>query len=79
MNDTPVETEVQAFQKSRHGKDTWCLTNSYWQGFMRQHASALATAKRNIIAACRSEWTTSKNILKMCSLVYAQMVDAGLD
>jgi hypothetical protein len=38
INNTPVETEVQAFQKSRHGKDTWCLTNSYWRGFIRRHA-----------------------------------------
>jgi hypothetical protein len=30
IKDTPVELEVQQFQKSRHGKDTWCLTNSYW-------------------------------------------------
>jgi hypothetical protein len=23
-------------------KDTWCLTNTYWQGFMRRHAQAVA-------------------------------------
>jgi hypothetical protein len=47
INDTPVEMEAQAFQTSRHGKDTWCLTNSYWRVFMRQHALPLATAKGN--------------------------------
>ena len=78
IKDTPVELEVQQFQKSRHGKDTWCLTNSYWRGFMRRHALPLSRAKGTRIAACRSEWTTFENILEMYNLIYAQMVDAGL-
>jgi hypothetical protein len=41
INNTPIEMEVQAFQKSRHGKDTSCLTNTYWQGFMRRHTQPL--------------------------------------
>jgi hypothetical protein len=35
IKNTPVEMEVQAFQTLRHDKDTLCLTNSYWGGFMR--------------------------------------------
>jgi hypothetical protein len=45
---------------------------------MRQHAFELAAAKGNRIAACRSEWTTFENISEMYTLVYEQMVDAGL-
>ncbi len=77
---TPVEKEVQAFQKSRHRKSTsWCLTNQYWRaGFMKRNAVALSRAKGNRIAACRSEWTTFENIVEMYNLVYDQMVDAGL-
>jgi hypothetical protein len=32
INHTQIEMEVQALQKSRHGNDTWYLTNAYWQG-----------------------------------------------
>ena len=77
---TPIEKEVQAFQKSRHGKSTsWCLTNMYWRlGFMKRNAASLSRAKGNRIAACRAEWTTFENISEMYNLVYDQMVDAGL-
>ena len=40
IENTPLEGKVQAFQASQYGKDTWRLTNSYWQGFMRWHAKS---------------------------------------
>ncbi len=78
IENTPLERKVQAFQASRYGKDTWSLTNSYWQGFMRRHAESLSLARGNRVAACRTEWTTYENVLEMYSLVYEQMVDAGV-
>jgi hypothetical protein len=45
---------------------------------MRQHEVELATAKGNGIAACRSEWTTFENFSEMYTLVYEQIVDAGV-
>jgi hypothetical protein len=78
IENTPLERKLQAFQASRYGKDTWRLTNSYWQGFMRRHAESLSLAKGNRVAACRTEWTTYENVLEMYSLVYEQMVDAGV-
>jgi hypothetical protein len=78
IKNTPLERKVQAFQASQYGKDTWRLTNLYWQGFMRRHAESLSLAKGNRVAACQSEWTTYENVLEMYSLVYEQMVDAGV-
>ena len=75
---TPTEEDVKSFQKSRHGKDTWILTNNYWQGFMRRHKRQLGLAKGNRVAACRAEWTTYENIAIMYTMVYDQMVNAGV-
>jgi hypothetical protein len=78
IKNTPLERKVQAFHASRYGKDTWRPTNLCWQGFKRQHAQSLSLARGNQVAACQTEWMTYKNVLEMYSLVYKQMVDAGV-
>jgi hypothetical protein len=78
IENTPLKGKVQAFQASQYGKDTWRLTNLYWQGFMRRHAESLSLARGNRVAVCQTEWTTYNNVLEMYSLVYTQMVDAGV-
>jgi hypothetical protein len=74
-----LERKVQAFQTFCYGKDTWSLSNSYWKGFIRRHAESLSLAKGNRVTACRTEWTTYKNVLlEIYSLVYEQIIGVGV-
>jgi hypothetical protein len=80
IDGTPTAEKVKRFQHEicGTGKEGTLLGRKYFVNFMKRHKEILHTKRIHNRCVNRLEWATYDNIEKMYSLVYKEMVAAGV-
>ncbi|CAJ1966096.1 unnamed protein product [Cylindrotheca closterium] len=73
-----VEESLIDFHRACGSKPTQTLGKRWFKGFMRRHEDILKTGRGSKQDRARKEWTTYENVQQMYTLVYEQMVKAGI-